>query len=172
MLMKMTVMTANVNIVSIMPDVLSAVSDGFLDVTWSVSPAPDDGAVHYFSAAPATRGASFDGSGFPFANEIQAFQGGSKGRSVASVEGTYNAKIAIPNAYYEGLGTRYVPPALHVKYVSGGETYKGVAKVADGVPFRTLTYPASRTGPEFYFPRTTIVRSQQDILFAHAYNRV
>jgi hypothetical protein len=158
--------TAQVTIVSVKPDAKG------LDVTWSVSPAPDDGSVQYFAAAPATRGASFEGSGLPFANETQAFQGGSKGRVVASqtYEGNYNAQISMPNAYYVGLGTRYVPPALHVTYVSGGKTYKGIARVADGVPFRKLTYHANRTGPEFYSAHS-LVRSQQDILFANAYNR-
>lgn len=166
---------ARVNIVSIKHD-----GPMRLDVSWSVSPMPDDGTVLYFAAAAATRGASFDGSGLPFASETQAFQGGSKGRASASNDGTFDAKIALPNAYYAGLGSKYVPPALHVTYVSGGDTYKGAVQVADGVPSRTLTYPSSRTGPEFYrrsddvatsTPEKGIIRSQQEILFANGYVR-
>ena len=138
---------AQVRIVSVKTD---GAIPAMLEVTWAVSPPPDDGKVSYAAAAPCTRGASFDGSCLPFANETMAMQGGSRGQAEASEEGTYRAKIAMPNAYYAGLGTKYVPPAIHVSYVSRNETFRGSAKVANGVPFRTITYPSSRTGPEFY----------------------
>ena len=157
---------AQVHIISVKP-----IPDATLEVAWTVSPQPGDGVVTYYAAAPATRGASFDGSGLPFANETQAFQGSAtRGRATASVEGTYTAKIAMPNSYYAGLGTKLVPPALWVTYTSNGSTYEGSAKVADGIPFRTLSYPAQRTGPEFYaaqIPGT--IMSQQALLYASAF---
>ena len=158
---------AQVNILSVTP-----VSSSMIEVTWSVSPSPDRDFVDYFAAAPATRGASFDGSGLPFANETQAMQGSaSRGRAVpsSSFPGTYSARIALPNSYYAGLGTKLVPPALHVTYVSGGETYRGAGKVADEIPFRTLTYPSTRTGPQAYASKSDRVSSQQALLYASAY---
>ena len=162
----MSIETASVKILSskLGPDAL-------LDVRWTVDPSPDGGEVSYWAAAPVPRNSSFDGSGLPFASEAQAMEGGraTRGTAVRASDGTYAARVSVPNSYYLGLGTRLVPPALHVGYVSGGRRRVGAAKVAEGVPFRTLTYPSARTGPEFYADRSPLVHSQQQLLFASAF---
>lgn len=170
-----TAAAADVQILSVVssPPQEDAATPLVMDVTWSVSPRSDTGTVDYAASAPCTRGSSFDGSCLPFASETQAMEGPStRGTAIEKAPGTgvYSARIATPNSYYLGLGTQLVPPALHVAYRAGGRDVRGAARVADGVPFRTLTYPSMRTGAGFYQPQIpATVRSQQEILFASAF---
>ena len=150
-------------------------ADGSLAVVLRLSPAPDAGAkVAFMAAAPPERRASFTGSCLPYANETQAFDGGRAMRGHAAPgdgdSGEHTLRLAAtPNAYYVGLGTVLVPPSVFVSYPHRGQLIRGAAKLSDGVPFRTLTYPALRGSASFYDTPVVPVRSQQSILFASAF---
>ncbi len=128
--------------------------------------------IIYWSAAPATRGMGFSGSGMPYPNPDQAYDQTPNQGSTKMINGRFTIKLKSPNAYYVGLGTLYVPPTLHVK-VCGDNTVHHIP-VGHGIPFRTLTYPAPpsknpRISPMFYNNCDLPVRSQERILLDSAY---
>lgn len=150
-----------------------------LQVQFRLAPVPDNAAaVSYIAASPAEHRASYSGSALPFYSEQQAFErtpnrgnakvlGGQAGDSDGAI---FSVRVQVPNAYYVGLGTVRVPPTLFVSYTSHGRRYRGALKLADGTPFRTLTYPQQRQDASFYAtPPDRPVRSQPDILRASAY---
>lgn len=146
-----------------------------IEVTVALSHVPDDGRVTYYAAAPPDYGASFSGSALPFAGAKQAFDGTPNKGVVQAEEGgqTVHIKLRYPNAYYVGLGTVYVPPTVHIEYTSQGRPMTESMRISDGVPFRTLTYPAYNTRPRrdctFYDAGDLPVRGQEAILRASAY---
>jgi len=146
-----------------------------ITLAFAVHPAPQPGtAVSYIAAAPADRRSSFTGSGLPFANERQAFEGSPNRGSVATdAQGAAEVTLAgPPNAYYAGLGTLLVPPSLQVMYVDAdGVERRGAASLASvaGIPYRTNTYQRTRSGAEFYDVPQQLARSQPAILAASAY---
>ena len=81
----------------------------------------------------------------------------------------------LPNGNYIGLGTLYVPPSVHIKVCEPGMDDKFFSlKVDEGIPYRTLTYPAPpskkpRDSPMFYFSEPQEVRSQETILRQSGY---
>ena len=145
-------------------------------VTLSLSSAPDDARVEYLAASPPESRSGFSGSGLPFASPRQAFDHTpNRGTVVTSGRDQRTATIVLkyPNAYYVGLGTVYVPPVLFLSYVSNGARKREAIRLGDGVPFRTLTYPAFNTRPRsscmFYDVGQLPVRTQEEILRASAY---
>lgn len=134
--------------------------------------APDDGKVQYIAASPPDHRSSFSGSGLPFANPKQAFDG-TPNKGVVTVSEDDPASVVIPlrypNAFYVGLGTVYVPPMLYLSYKHNGTRVEESMEVSQGVPFRTLTYPASRRDASFYKVQEQAVRSQEAILRASEY---
>lgn len=146
-----------------------------LKIVFTVTPKAKGSRVSYAAAAPAELRSSFSGSGMPFASERQALED-TPNRGVAEQceNGTYTVRIREPNSYYVALGTALVPPALHVLYASDedGRRLHGAAKVAEPIPFRTLTYQALRSGAGFYKQGIAPdVRSQPDILTASEFPR-
>ena len=167
---------ARVQVVSLSAD------GGSLTARLSITPSPDGGKIDWVAAAPPERRSSETGSCLPFANEQMAFEGSSamRGSSRAELgEGEDGGPVftirlrAIPNAFYSGMGTQRVPPAVFVFYKHEGRPIRGSAKVADGVPFRSLTYPAIRpdAASSMYDVPPVAARSQADILFASAFPR-
>jgi hypothetical protein len=152
-------------------------SDGSLTVTLRVSPPPDGGRIQWVAAAPPERRASEAGSCLPFADERMAFEGMHAMRGTALSEGdpsSFTVRLrAVPNAFYAGLGTERVPPSVFVSFAHNGRRMRSAAKVADGVPFRSLTYPAIRpcASASLYDVPARPARSQADILFASAFPR-
>jgi len=148
-----------------------------LTVTGRMKYDSDDGTLHYYAACPADRRASFSGSGMPFADKEQAMYGTPNAGRVrmSGADGGFQVQLLRPNAYYVGLGTRYVPPTLHLWYVRGGQKRTAFIRLDDGIPFRTLTYQTvpsngrARQDATFYAAAPTLVRSQEDILRASAY---
>ncbi len=137
-------------------------------------PARPGAAVDYAAAAPADRRSSFTGSGLPFANERQAYEGSpNRGSEVAGANGVVSVTLdGPPNAYYAGLGTLLVPPVLQVQYVdASGVARRGALSLASvaGIPYRTNTYQRSRVGVDFYNVPEKPARSQPEILAASAY---
>ena len=146
-----------------------------IHLQFSLAPAPRPGAaISYAAAAPADRRSSFTGSGLPFANERQAYEGTpNRGSEVAGDNGVVSVTLkGPPNAYYAGLGTLLVPPVLQVQYVdASGVSRRGALSLASiaGIPYRTNTYQRSRLGVDFYAVPDKLARSQPDILAASAY---
>ena len=131
---------------------------------------PDGRMAHYIAAAPADYRSSFSGSGMPFANSEQAFYGTpNRGRVRVDADGRFTVRLRMPNSYYVNLGTTLVPPTLHLFYSVHGKRDRAAFRVSHPIPFRTLTYQASRTGPEFYDSDSKYVRSQERILLASGY---
>ncbi len=143
---------------------------GWIKAVVQVSPLPDGGKVSYEAAAPCERRSSFTGSCMPFTCARQAHERTpTRGVADADDNGRFLLTLRTPNAYYEGLGTILVPPSLNVAFAHGGRPVSGTAKLCDEVPYRTLTYPAARSGAEFYDATEPLVRSQPDILRASTF---
>ena len=136
--------------------------------------------IMFWAAAPPTYGTSFSGSGLPYPDPLVAFDRTPNRGSVAVTNGRFSFTIKYPNAYYIGLGTLYVPPHVNVKLCQAGipensEANKKVTiQVDEGIPFRTLTYPAPpsekpRVSPLFYCEPWHGARTQEAILRSASY---
>lgn len=131
--------------------------------------------IHYFAASPADKRMSFTGSGLPFANAKQAFDGSpNKGIVVVGIDNSFEIKLMMPNSYYASLGTVLIPPTLYIYFDNGIEERKISIKLSDGIPFRMGTYPNGLTMPrrdaQFYSSMWDLpVRTQEDILRSSAY---
>ena len=136
--------------------------------------------VMFWAAAPPTYGTSFSGSGLPYPDPIVAHENTPNRGSVNVQNGQFTFTIKYPNAYYIGLGTLYVPPHVNVKLCESGapensDLNKKVSLPLDeGIPFRTLTYPAPpskkpRVSPLFYCEPWHGARTQEAILRSAGY---
>lgn len=164
--------------------------DGWATVAWTVQPPSQSGIVQYAAAAPYMRNSSFDGSCLPYPNLETAMNGPHATQGTARLPKeeeeeekskeetkkkpipTYQARFPMPNSYYVGLGTELVPPSMEVGYVAiDGTVARGRVSLAPGAaPYRTLTYPAIRTSPDFYYPpRPADQQTQADILAISGY---
>ncbi len=143
----------------------------FNKVSVDIDAIPDDGWVHYLAAAPIDRRESLSGSAMPFANPQQAFgPSANRGRVRATSGLTVDIPLSkYPNAYYTGLGTTYVPPCLHVAYKMNGVMHRKIVYLGQGVPFRTLAHPVTRTSAMFYNNLDLPVRTQEDIVRSSAF---
>lgn len=139
--------------------------------------------VMFWAAAPPTYGTSFSGSGLPYPDPITAHENTPNRGSVAVEGGRFSFTIKYPNAYYVGLGTLYVPPHVNIKLCQAGvpensdSNIKISLKVDEGIPFRTLTYPAPpskkpRVSPLFYCEPWHGARTQEAILRSGGYPSV
>ena len=131
--------------------------------------------LYYWAASPPTYGISFSGSGMPYPNALVAYDRTPNKGVVQLNGGQFNITLKYPNAYYIGLGSLYIPPHINFKVCEPGreDTYFSV-QIDDGVPFRTLTYPAPpskkpRLSAMFYCEPEKGARSQESILRASAY---
>lgn len=132
----------------------------------------DTGTIRFIASAPPDRRASFSGSGMPFASASQAFfNTPNQGQVALATDGTFEVRLAAhPNSYYAGIGTVLVPPCVHVMYTCRGVLHRAAIKVAEvGVPFRLLTYPSTRSGPEFYDVPEQLAMTQEAIFRASAF---
>jgi hypothetical protein len=132
----------------------------------------------WWAAAPSKVGLSFSGNGLPFANPSMAYENTpNKGEVVIGPTGGFTFTLdGVPNAYYVGNGTLYMPPHMTLKACQGDkcEDRHVTVKIDEGMPFRTLTYPAPpskkpRDGPLFYLEPWHGARTQEEILRARAY---
>lgn len=133
------------------------------------------GKLNYYAAAPADSRHGFSGSGLPFADPEQAFYGTPNVGSVKLTSANaFQIDVEVPNSYYVGMGSVRVPPSLHLWCMSSsGKHREETIKLSEGIPFRSLTYPAlptrPRDGPLFYKGDQVQVRSQEMILRDSAY---
>lgn len=138
-----------------------------------------DKRVFYIAAAPADHRATYTGSGLPFANQLQAFEG-TPNVGVAEVnehDNSFEIELMTPNSYIVGLGSVVVPPTLYLEYLDGDRKIRRTSiKVSNGIPYRMLTYPMvprPRAGADFYDSQFYLpVRSQEQILLDSGYPRI
>lgn len=139
--------------------------------------------VMFWAASPPTYGLSFSGSGLPYPNPTMAFDR-TPNKGVAQVTGgRFEFKLRYPNAYYIGLGSLFMPPHVNIKPCAAGSSESDpvnktvTVMLDDGVPFRTLTYPAPpskkpRVSAMFYCEPSYGARSQETILRESGYPEV
>ena len=127
-----------------------------------------DATVMYWAANPAPRNYSFTGSGLPFGSPEQAFDRSPNVGAVKTNNGFFEIKLRRPNAYYVGLGTIYIKPQVYLK-VCGEKGYDTIT-LGEGTPYRTLSHPSPRDGPEFYQSNLPLpIRGQETIIRSTAY---
>lgn len=126
---------------------------------------PDGGIVEYIAAAPVERRASYTGSGLPYASASMAFENTPNKGTASIVNGYVKVTLRCPNSYYVGLGTVLVPPTLYLTYYVAGVHKQSNVLIGKGIPYRSLTYPASRSQASFYDNIQRLpVRSQEQVL--------
>jgi hypothetical protein len=124
---------------------------------------------------------SFSGSGLPYHNAEQAFEGTENKGSLFSPDGKFEIEMAtLPSAYYTGLGSVYVPPVLIVEATrkDNGEKFKTHAFLSEGIPNRWIagSPPQSRVAPAtgeigramFYNGRENLPLSQNQEMLCRA----
>jgi len=126
--------------------------------------------IKYWAAAPPTYSLSFAGSGLPYANEEMAFEK-TPNQGVAQINmGKFQFALEYPNSYYDNMGKTYIEPQVQFQFCDQQGRNLGdvhVAKLGNGIPFRTLTWPQKRdwnVGPLFYCNNNLPVRNQEQIL--------
>ena len=128
--------------------------------------------IVFWAPTPPDYRTSYSGSGLPYPNAEVAFQQTpSYGTVQVKDNGSFSFSIPFPSGYYMNLGTLYVKPHVRVQAVTDGKAGPvETIKVAEGIPFRLLTYPpipqtAPRCSPQFYNNRDILpVRTQEQIL--------
>ena len=122
--------------------------------------------ISFIASAPADHRASYYGSAHPFPNAYIAFENTkSKGIVRLTKNNEYEIKIATPNSYYSNLGSILIPPTVYISYNNGFIERSNKITLTTSIPYRTLTYPGKRTGPEFYDSLASLpVRTQEEIL--------
>ena len=145
---------------------------GNIKVKGTVKMTNPNAVVTYWAANPPHKNGSFSGSGMPYANQEQAFERSPNVGGVRAQNGKFEFTIQYPSAYYTGLGSLYIAPQVHFKICEEGSDFETI-KLGQGVPFRTLTYPAppskrSRDSPLFYQSKLP-TRGQESILRSAGY---
>lgn len=152
------------------------VEDGNIVVTGQLRPEMmPNSMVMFWAANPAHRNGSFSGSGLPYANPEMAFDRSINVGAVKANNGSFRFSLQYPSAYYAGLGSLYIQPQVHIKVCEPGNKKYDTVVLGEGVPFRSLTYPAPpsnrpRTSPLFYASNLP-VRGQESILRSAGYPR-
>lgn len=141
------------------------VSHNDLQIQGKIIDQVKDNKIFYIAANGADRRASFSGSGLPFANQQQAFDfTPNVGEIKLGIDNTFVIDLITPNSYLVGLGSVTVPPSLFIQYFRpDGEKRMITIRVAEPIPYRTLTYPldprprkdATFYDSQFMFPVTT-----------------
>ena len=107
--------------------------------------------IRWIAPQKPTRGIGFNGSGLPYHDADQAFEGTPNRGEIDSPNGSFSiAMETLPNAYYTGLGSTYVPPVVILETnVMGEEETKNyrahVFLSPIGIPFRWIS--GSPPGP-------------------------
>lgn len=128
-----------------------------------------DNVVHFIAANPIDRRTSFNGSGFPYANSEQAFEGTPNKGFIQSSLGSFKIPLLFPNSFYTDLGNSLIPPCLFLKWTSfGGEERQVTIKLGEPVPYRFLSYPMeytmARNDATFYHAHHNLpVRTQEQV---------
>jgi len=152
---------------------------GNINVSGRVKSNIEDPVILYWAGNPADKLTSYSGSGLPFSNPEQAYENSINQGATKASNREFSFNIQMPNSYYVGLGSLYIPPHLHIKVCEPGvDSSFHTIKLSEGVPYRTLTYTAppsksSRINPLFYSNRYGCGklphRSQEQILRDSSY---
>jgi len=132
----------------------------------------DDQKVKYIAASPPDYRGSFSGSGLPFANEEQAFEGTPNTGVLQLYGNSGQLKLFLPNSYYTDFMGSIMGPSVRVHYLSNGTPRSGLVLLNNAVPYRALTYQQSRRdeGPLFYDGGFELqVRTQAQVLTEAGY---
>lgn len=97
--------------------------------------------IRWMAPQKPTRGIGFNGSGLPYHNADQAFDGTPNRGEIDSPNGSFSiAMETLPSAYYTGLGSTYVPPVVVFETAVMGDESKNyrshVFLSPIGIPFR------------------------------------
>ena len=106
--------------------------------------------IRWVAPQKPTRGIGFNGSGLPYHNAVQAFQGTPIKGLIDSPDGSFSIALeTLPSAYYSGLGSTYVPPVVMLETAVMGresDSYRThVFLSPTGIPFRWIA--GSPPGP-------------------------
>jgi hypothetical protein len=123
------------------------------------------------ACSPADRRTSFSGSGLPFPSANFGFENSPNvGSLKLDQNNVFVLEMMTPNSYYMGLGTLLIPPTIYFTYNNRNGTQTDAVKLCDSIPYRSLTYPGSRTSPDFYSSYSTLpVRGQEEIIKTNQY---
>lgn len=135
-----------------------------LELTVNLPSNADGGFVRYIAAAPADGFGGFTGSGLPFGTLHQAFENTPNSGRADAIGGVVRLSLLDPNTFYSRVGTVRTAPTVYISYVSRGVDRFLAAPAGPGVPFRDLTYPRTRTGPEFYAAPRVVMSQYEKIL--------
>jgi hypothetical protein len=114
--------------------------------------------IHYIAPKGIHRGMSFAGSGLPYHNADQAFDGTENQGVLMSPDGSFTIELpTFPSAYYTGLGSTYIPPVLMLETIkvstqNSGQPEKFKTHLflsPEGVPYRWIAGapPGPRVAP-------------------------
>jgi hypothetical protein len=148
---------------------------GDILVSGTVKSSTSDPLIVYWAASPPTYSTAYSGSGLPYPNPEVAYNRTSNSGAIRAENRRFSFRIKYPNSYYVGLGSLYVPPHVHIKVCEPGMNDKYFSvQIDDGIPFRTLTYPAPpsnkpRLSAIFYHEPEQEARSQEQILYDGGY---
>lgn len=154
---------------------ITTVNKDKISVNGVIKSLNDNPKILYWASNPPTNGGSFSGSGLPYPNPEVAYENTPNSGSLIAVNKRFSFELEMPNAYYIGLGSLYVPPHFHIKvFDTDSSSRYTTVKINDGIPFRTLTHPAPptqhpRNGAMFYHTPEQEIRSQEQILRDNAY---
>ena len=146
-----------------------------LKVTGTIAEPVRDHKIYYLAAAGPDRRATFTGSGLPFANPEQAFENTpNKGCVPLDGTGSFTIELITPNSYMVGLGSVQVPPTVYIMYYTpDGRKRIQSHKVADPIPYRSLTYPLApraRRDATFYDSQFSLIpKTQEKVLYDSRY---
>ena len=141
-----------------------------LNIQGKIEDAVKDRKIYYIAAAGADRRATFTGSGLPFANQEQAFENTPNvGEITLDDQNRFSIDLITPNSYMVGLGTVTIQPSLFIQYLrENGEKRTVTIKVAEPIPYRTLTYPMTprpRKDASFYDSQFHLIPKTQEQIF-------
>lgn len=138
----------------------------------------DDGdLLEYYAANPPTRTYSYSGTNLPYPNSNVAYCDTKNNGKTLIKNNKYEFTIKYPNAFYAGLGTKYIEPHVIIRVLlkNGLVSQPIFLKLNNGFPYKTLTYSPPpntwpRNSPLFYYGKDDLpIRSQEQILRDSAY---
>jgi hypothetical protein len=129
----------------------------------------DNDIIQYIAPSPPDYRASFSGSGLPYANEAQAYEGTPNIGRVILKNNTFAFNIATPNGYYEDFSSKIVSPFVYINYKIGGiEKNLKINLLNSSIPYRSLTH-SENYNEMFYLNEDLPIRTQEAILIDSKY---
>jgi hypothetical protein len=132
----------------------------------------DNNKIYYIAPSPADFRDAYSGSGFPFHNRKQAFDGTpNHGCQYLKDGNKFSIKLIKPNAYYDNLGSEIIYPHVTIYYDSNGIEKNMNIKLKDRISYRHIRYSDinSKVNVSFYDNQNLPIRSQEKILIDSGY---